>query len=1270
MAPSLTTLTPALISTRLRLTVILSLVLALIALPSCFGRWIEPTASAAPITITVTNTNDSGPGSLKFAIVQANFNPGADTINFDLGPGAHTITLLSALSDIVDDVTITGPGSNLLTLQRSTAAGTPDFRIFFINNRSVNISGLTLTNGKTPDGTSGATNGGSATNGGGINASGALTLNDVVITGNTTGSGGAGTGGTTSFGGDGGFGGGISSSGTLLMTNCVISGNSTGNGGTGGYGHLGGRGGGLFAIGTATLTNVAIVNNHTGNGGVGINAGASGGNGGDGGGIYGQGTLNMTNVTVNGNLTGDATQGSTAGRGGGIFIYSGTTTLVNSTVSDNHTGSGSGFIGQGGFGGGIENNGTLVITGSTISSNTTGSSGFAGDGGIGGGILNNFILTLTNSTISGNVAGGNTNGGGNGGGAGGGILSGATLTLTNCTVTGNSAFNNNGNGISGGNSTTVRNTIIAGNGNAGAPDVSGTYNSQGNNLVGNSTGSTGFTNGVNGDQAGTSNASINPLLAALANYGGPTQTHALLPGSPAIDAGTSNGAPIQDQRGVNRVRAVDVGSFESQGFTIATTGGVSQSSPINTAFASPLIVTITSAFSEPITGGVVTFAAPASGASGTFRGATSFNTSINSSGQAGASATANGTAGGPYSVSAMASGASSARFSLTNLKGQAQITLGNLTQAYDGNPKSATPVTSPIGLNVTLSYSQNNQPVTSPVNVGSYDVSATINDPNYQGSATGTLVISKGTPTITWSNPPDITYGTALGNAQLNAAANVPGNFVYTPPNGTQLAAGPGQTLSVTFMPTDTTHYQSTPRSVSLNVLKATPTINVTGGTYTYDGNSHPATGAVVGVNSENLGTPTFTYNGSSAVPVNVGTYAVVGSFAGNPNYNGAISSTSVQIVIAEVPKLVQFSDSSYQVSENAGSATITVTRIVDASTPASVDYATSDSTAHQRSDYTLASGTLSFAAGEVSKTFTVLVTDNARVDGNRTVNLSLSNPVGAELGSQSTAVLTITDNDTAQPATNPIDATSSFVNQQYADFLNRAPDDGGLAFWSSLITSCSPTDQVCLNSKRVSVSAAFFIEQEFQLTGNYVYRMYKAAYGQRPSYAQFLPDRARINPEASQLEASKQQFANLFVQRAEFLAKYPASMTPDAFIDGLIATVRTETNGAVDLTSQRAALLSTLQASGRAVVVRQVAENSAFQAAEYNKAFVTMQYFGYLRRDPEDGGFNFWLNVLNNRVANNYRGMVCAFITSAEYQDRFSSAITRNDSICGSIEQ
>jgi len=203
-------------------------------------------------------------------------------------------------------------------------------------------------------------------------------------------------------------------------------------------------------------------------------------------------------------------------------------------------------------------------------------------------------------------------------------------------------------------------------------------------------------------------------------------------------------------------------------------------------------------------------------------------------------------------------------------------------------------------------------------------------------------------------------------------------------------------------------------------------------------------------------------------------------------------------------------------------------------------------------------------------------------------------------------------------------------------------------------------SDELC---KRVSVSAAFFIELEFQETGGYAYRFYKASYGQQPTYAQFMPDRSRV-VGGTNLDAGKQAFADQWVLRPEFLQKYPLMMQPGDFVDALIATVKATTNGVVNSASQRA----TLQASGRGSVVRQVAENAALRQAEYNKAFVLMQYFGYLRRDPDQGGYDFWLDVLNNRVQNNYRGMVCAFTSSAEYQYRFSSVRTRNDSICGNL--
>ncbi|MFN2455881.1 MAG: DUF4214 domain-containing protein [Pyrinomonadaceae bacterium] len=235
----------------------------------------------------------------------------------------------------------------------------------------------------------------------------------------------------------------------------------------------------------------------------------------------------------------------------------------------------------------------------------------------------------------------------------------------------------------------------------------------------------------------------------------------------------------------------------------------------------------------------------------------------------------------------------------------------------------------------------------------------------------------------------------------------------------------------------------------------------------------------------------------------------------------------------------------------------------------------------------------------------------------------------------------------------NGIDDTTFFVTEQYRDFLEREPDAGGLSYWTSLITACG-TDAQCIDDRRVSVSAAFFIEQEFQQSGSYVYRIYKGTLNRQPSFGEFLPDRRQV-VGGSGLDASKTTYANNFVQRAEFLRLYPATLQPGEFIDKLLGTILT-TSG-VDLRANRTAYLNTLQQSGRGVAVRQVVEEAAFQQAEYNRAFVLMQYFGYLRRDPDAGGYNFWLDVLNNRVPNNYRAMVRAFITSAEYRQRFGQS-------------
>ncbi|HEV7860549.1 MAG TPA: PQQ-dependent sugar dehydrogenase [Pyrinomonadaceae bacterium] len=364
----------------------------------------------------------------------------------------------------------------------------------------------------------------------------------------------------------------------------------------------------------------------------------------------------------------------------------------------------------------------------------------------------------------------------------------------------------------------------------------------------------------------------------------------------------------------------------------------------------------------------------------------------------------------------------------------------------------------------------------------------------------------------------------------------------------------------------------------------------------------------------------------------------------------------------------IQFAASAYNVNESEPSATITLTRSGNLSLAATVDFAASNGTASDRSDYTTALGTLTFEAGVTSKTFNILLTDDAYVENNETVNLTLSNPTnGTSLGTQSTALLVINDNDTIQPVANPADDAQFFVRQHYHDFLNREPDPGGLGYWTFQINKCNG-DALCIHNTRIGVSAAFFVEQEFQQTGYFVYRIYKAALGRRVAYLEFMKDRSRLQVSGN-LDAEKQSYALDFVQRAEFQTKYQGKTTDTSFVDALLQIVR-DASG-IDLSSKRAELMTEYdtgsdQTDARARTVRKLIEYPDYLQGEYNRAFVLAQYFGYLRRDPDESGYLFWLDVLNNKVPNNYRSMVCAFITSAEYQDRFSPIRTHTNSECG----
>ena len=380
----------------------------------------------------------------------------------------------------------------------------------------------------------------------------------------------------------------------------------------------------------------------------------------------------------------------------------------------------------------------------------------------------------------------------------------------------------------------------------------------------------------------------------------------------------------------------------------------------------------------------------------------------------------------------------------------------------------------------------------------------------------------------------------------------------------------------------------------------------------------------------------------------------------------------------------VQFTSGTASVTETFGTTTkidLLVTRTGNTSGAATVDYATTDGTASDRSDYMASLGTLRFAAGETSKTVTVYIVDDRYGEAPEIFNLTLSNPLGCTLGTPAAVAVTINSNESvggANPLNDATFDTDFFVRQQYLDFLNREADAGGLAYWKSQIDQCA--DAACRDIKRVNVSAAFFLSIEFQQTGYLVYKTYQAALntGETLRFRQFLPDTQEIGrgvvfgqPGAGELlEQNKQRFFNDFVQRASFVAAFPGSMSAGQFVDKLNSNTydpRNPGSGGALTQSERDALVSQLSAdpasvSLRAQVLRSIGENSTFSTRQSNKAFVLMQYFGYMRRNPNDapdtdfGGYNFWLNKLETHNGNFVSAqMVLAFLVSFEYQLRFA---------------
>jgi N-acetylneuraminic acid mutarotase len=253
----------------------------------------------------------------------------------------------------------------------------------------------------------------------------------------------------------------------------------------------------------------------------------------------------------------------------------------------------------------------------------------------------------------------------------------------------------------------------------------------------------------------------------------------------------------------------------------------------------------------------------------------------------------------------------------------------------------------------------------------------------------------------------------------------------------------------------------------------------------------------------------------------------------------------------------------------------------------------------------------------------------------------------------------------------NPIDDPQFFVCQHYRDFLNREPDADGLTFWTNQISSCGG-DSRCNEINRITVSAAYFLSIEFQETGYLVYRLYKTAYGDLPGspipikFNEFTPDTQTIGRNVivkqagweQMLANNKQAFISDFVQRSRFTLTFPPSMSAAEFVDKL------NRNAGEPLSPTERDQLASDLASGRrsrAEVLQAVAENQTLAQQEFNRAFVLMQYFGYLRRNPNDApdanfdGYNFWLNKLDSFHGNYLDAeMVKAFLSADEYRNRF----------------
>jgi hypothetical protein len=525
--------------------------------------------------------------------------------------------------------------------------------------------------------------------------------------------------------------------------------------------------------------------------------------------------------------------------------------------------------------------------------------------------------------------------------------------------------------------------------------------------------------------------------------------------------------------------------------------------------------------------------------------------------------------------------------------------------------------------------------------------------------------------------------------------AGVYNNITIAASNG--VAPSASQTVSITILSGGSLQFSSSTASVNEGAGSATVTVsrvNGSAGAATVNFSSFPTGSAFAGSDYIAVfGALNFAAGETSktiTVPIINDirdepdeTFIVALTSASGSASLGTPASLTVTIVDDDPPPTISMGDAVFTEGNGGFKNVFVPVLLSDASGfSVKVSFSTSNGTAVSGSDYTAAAGSISIQPGLTSSQIVINLTGDTVVEPDENFFINLTNPQNVTIArGQGTVTIINDDNNGA----NPIDLQGFFVRQHYIDFLGREPDTAGLAYWTHEIEVCG-TDAACIDLKRVNVSAAFFLSIEFQETGYLAERIYKAAYGDGdgisnvgPTHTikvpiirlfEFLNDSRTIASGvnvgvgnwAAQLEANKVAFTLDFVTRPRFTSAYPA-MTPAQFVDTLFqrAGVTPAPDERTSIIGEFGAADNTNDMAARGRALRRVAESAALTQSEKNRAFVLMQYFGYMRRNPNDPqdtdytGYDFWLQKLNEHNGNFVNAqMVKAFIDSIEYRKRF----------------